>query len=65
MQDTYEIGCCYEVTLTDGRTITFRFIGGESPQVESPPGSRTLLNFDALFTTFRDVRKVPCPGDAA
>lgn len=65
MQDTYEIGCCYEVTLTNGSTIAFRFLGGEQPQVESPPGSRKFQSFDSLFTTFRDIKKVPCPGDAA
>lgn len=62
MHDSYEIGCCYQVTLTDGSTITFRVIGGEPKQVETPPGSRNFQSFDSLFTTFRDVKKVPCPN---
>jgi len=60
MHDTYEIGCCYEVTLTEGSAIVFRFIGGDPPQVECPLGSPKFQSFNSLFTTFYEVKKVTC-----
>jgi hypothetical protein len=61
MDDTFEIGCCYQVTLPDGQTITFRFMGGNPLQAEVPPGSQIFQNFESLFSVYIDVKKVPCP----
>jgi hypothetical protein len=61
MNEVYELGCCYEVTLEDGSKVVFRAIGGAPLKVEVPPGSKNLENFDSLFTTYREIKKVPCP----
>ncbi len=61
MKEVYELGCCYEVTLADGSKVVFRVVGGAPLQVEVPPGSGKRVSFDSLFTTYLEIRKVPCP----
>lgn len=61
----YELGCCYEVTRCDGTKVVFCARGGSPVMVEVPPGSNKLENFDSLFTSYIEVKEVPCPNIAS
>ena len=63
MSETWQVGCCYEAILSDGSVIAFRLVGNNPLLVESPPGSKTIVRLDSLFSIYREIKKIGCPDD--